>query len=114
VGSSDTPQVFPPNAPVNVFSYTGSTTVSVGWDIPSSDGGSPVLNYELQVSPSVNAGDIQVSGTQALVKNLVNRSSYEFAVITTNAIASIAASDSIIVTPKNADSTNYKQITIGD
>lgn len=38
---------FPPSEPLNVQATGGNTYVSLTWDTPSSDGGSPITNYVL-------------------------------------------------------------------
>ena len=111
-GSPAQQQLFPPSSPLNISSNAGSTVVSIGWQAPLYDGGTPLLDYELQVSPSVSGSDIQISGTQALIKNLVNNINYEFAVIAINAVGSSAASDNITITPKEAATTDYRSLTI--
>ena len=106
------PQLFPPGAPVNISFNPGSSAVSLSWQAPLDDGGSPLLSYELRVFPALSSSDIQISGTRALVKNLVNDTSYELSVIANNALGSSAASDSVTVTPKAAAPAAYRSLAI--
>lgn len=114
-GGGDSPAeqlLFASGPPLNMASNAGSTIASIGWQAPLDDGGTPLLNYELQVVPAVSASNIQISDTQALIKNLINDMAYEFSVVAINAVGASAASDTITVTPKDAATTNYRPLTI--
>jgi hypothetical protein len=46
VPAGASPRTTKPGSPVNVFAYSASThTITVSWQYPTSDGGSPILYY---------------------------------------------------------------------
>jgi hypothetical protein len=82
----------PPGPPTNVVATPLNSAVSITWDDPVSDGGSPISSYTLTSSP----GNIIVLSVQkpTLFQSLINGTSYTFTVYATNQIG-----DSILSTP---------------
>src|SRR5687767_8367774 len=71
--SSDPPALVPvsaPGTPINLTANVGTQTLSIGWDAPPDNGGSAILDYEVQIVPTVAAANSVVSGTRALFRNL--------------------------------------------
>ncbi len=104
----------PPSAPINLFVNTGSTAVSLKWETPVDNGGSPILSYSIQATPAVAASDIEILNTKALVSNLIDYSAYEFSVVANNAAGASPASTSITTTPKPADTNVYSVLNIAN
>ena len=87
-----TPGATAPPPPTRVSARTSPTGMAVTWDAPSSDGGGPLLGYEVTSSP----GGLTCStsgATSCVVANLVDGTTYTFTVTATNAIGSSTASD---------------------
>ena len=110
VGTSDylsgslTTVAGPPLAPQNVAatSVTG-TTLTLTWELPSSNGGSPITDYTVEVSS--NGGSswsaITHAASNALsfnVTGLLKGRSYQFRVATKTAIGTSAATTPLTVT----------------
>ena len=88
----------PPGPPTNVVATPLNSAVSITWDDPVSDGGSPISSYTLTSSP----GNIIVLSVQkpTLFQSLINGTSYIFTVYATNQIGdSILSTPSLPVTP---------------
>jgi len=88
----------PPGPPTNVVAAPLNSAVSITWDDPVSDGGSPILSYTVTSSP----GNIIVLSVQkpTLFQSLINGTSYTFTVYATNQIGdSILSIPSLPVTP---------------
>src|SRR5207244_13240728 len=58
----------PPTAPQNLQATGGNTQVSLSWQAPSSNGGSPITNYKIYRSSS--------SGTEGFLTTVGNVTSY--------------------------------------
>jgi hypothetical protein len=82
----------PPDPPTNVVAVPENSAVSITWDDPVSDGGSPILSYTVTSSP----GNIILLSVQSptLFQNLINGTEYTFTVYATNQIG-----DSILSIP---------------
>jgi hypothetical protein len=91
-----------PLPPPNLAVRSGDHQARLFWDVPFSDGGSSLKNY--QVFRGVNGGSMtQVASTGSLsyVNNgLTNGTTYQFAVKATNALGASALSASQTVTPQ--------------
>src|SRR5205085_6291348 len=88
-----------PGAPGSVSAARGDASATVTWTAPQSDGGSPILSYEVTAAP----GGATASTTGALmasVTGLTNGTAYTFTVRATNAVGQgSASSPSSAVTP---------------
>ncbi len=91
------------NVPTNVTATPGDEQVTVNWDVPTSDGGSPitgydVTRYEAGVAPvTTSVGAV----TQLTIGGLTNGTTYTFRIAAINAIGTGAQStDSNPVTPR--------------
>ena len=73
----------PPSAPQNVTAAPGNSMVTVSFNAPASDGGTPVTTYTISVMPG--ARSIPCSGGPINVTGLTNGTNYTFSVTATNA-----------------------------
>ena len=101
-----------PTAPTDITVNAGDTAISIGWNAPADDGGSTISGYSVSISPSVSAGNIQISGTTAIISNLSNGLSYQLSVRASNTKGMGPASNVITVTPEAANTAGYTPITI--
>jgi len=101
-----------PSAPLNVTVNRGDAAASLGWDVPSSNGGAAIDSYSLVISPTVAAADVLVSGTRALLRNLSNGVSYTVTVHAHNSAGNGASSSGVSVTPNATSISAYTPITI--
>jgi predicted phage tail protein len=89
-----------PDAPTGVSALALSSSATVSWTAPASDGGSPITSYlvkNVQTGAEVTVGPLL---TTTLVTGLTNGTSYTFTVRAVNAAGSSAASaPSAAVTP---------------
>ncbi len=71
-------QMVIPAAPTNVTAVAGDGQATVSFTVPSEDGGSPIVGYEVTASP----GDVIVNGSASpvTIKGLINGTSYSFTV----------------------------------
>lgn len=74
--TTPTPTIAPPSEPLALVAHVGHEALSVGWQAPADDGGSPLLGYEVSTTPASAASDIHLSGTTALVGNVTNNTPY--------------------------------------
>jgi hypothetical protein len=84
-----------PGAPTIGTATAGNTSASVAFTAPSSNGGSPILNFTATcngISASGNSSPINVAG-------LTNGVTYACSVTATNALGTGAASGTVMVTP---------------
>jgi hypothetical protein len=89
----------PPVAPTDVVAVAGDGEVTVRWKAPASDGGSPILGYDVSSSPS--RGGCQTEGElTCTITGLTNGTAYTFTVTAWNiAGSSPASTPSAPVTP---------------
>ena len=88
----------PPGPPTNVVAVPLNSAVSITWDDPVSDGGSPIISYTVTSNP----GNIIVLSVQipTLFQNLINGTEYTFTVYATNLIGdSLSSIPSLPVIP---------------
>ena len=89
----------PPSAPRNVsVSRSGSGSISVSWETPTSNGGSAVTGYTATATP----GGQSCTTTDALscvISGLTNGTSYSVTLTATNAVGTSGASTAASVTP---------------
>ena len=93
-----------PGAPtIGTATATGSTTATVSFTQPASNGGSAITSYTATSSPSGITGTLNQAGSGTItVTGLTGNTSYTFTVTATNAIgtsAASAASNSITTVP---------------
>lgn len=84
-GSTDTAVVnvaTKPEAPTNVTAIAGDGEATINFTAPSSNGGSPIINYTVTAQP----GGMTVTGTESPIKmtGLDNGTEYTFTVTATN------------------------------
>jgi hypothetical protein len=101
-----TPATTAPSAPTIGTATPGSTTATVTWTTPASNGGSPITGYVIRsyagtsTTPSATTVSAPADATSAVVTGLVNGTAYRFDVAAVNAIGTGAASaQSAAVTP---------------
>lgn len=87
-----------PSAPAGLTAKAGDSQVSLKWDAPASDGGSPVTSYEVYDGitsdfPSKGAV-IKTSRTSVTVSGLTNGTTYYFRVAALNAAGKMSGSSS--------------------
>lgn len=92
------------SAPLNVDVTAGDGEVTVTWDTPTSNGGSPITDYQVTISPStgVTGGAARLVGvtTNYVFDGLTNGTEYAFVVRAVNAYGfGAASSDSVTVVP---------------
>jgi uncharacterized repeat protein (TIGR03803 family) len=80
----------PPGAPTGVVAMAGNGEVTVGFNAPASNGGSPITGYTV----TSIAGGIEKTGTSSpiTVTGLTNGTAYTFMVTATNAVGTGPAS----------------------
>jgi alpha-tubulin suppressor-like RCC1 family protein len=74
----------PPQPPTAVTGVPGSGQVSVSWNAPGDDGGSPVLDYTVTAVPG--GASCTTSSTSCTITGLANGTSFTFTVTARNAI----------------------------
>lgn len=78
-----------PSAPRNVTASTGalSRSANISWQVPVTDGGSPILSYTVIPSPDTGSSPVvSFPTTTATVLNLTDGVVYTFRVIATNVV----------------------------
>ena len=85
------------SAPQNVTAVGGNHTATVSWRAPASNGGSPILYYQIISKPGNVKTNVAATSTSGTVKGLQNGTSYTFTVVAVNAVGSSPASS-----PSNA------------
>jgi hypothetical protein len=93
-----------PGAPtIGTATATGSTTATVAFTAPASNGGTAITSYTATSSPSGGTGTLSQAGSGTItVTGLSGSTSYTFTVTATNAVgtsAASAASNSITTLP---------------
>jgi predicted phage tail protein len=92
-----------PGAPVGLTVAPGDAKVTLVWNSPASDGGSPVTGYDLYVGTTAHftgrAPLAKVTGTAVTVTGLANGTTYYFRATAVNKVGEGPASDEVPVTP---------------
>jgi uncharacterized protein (TIGR02145 family) len=105
VDSNESNTVIPstfPDAPTITSVTAGNAQVSVAFNLPASNGGSPITSYTVRAYPPPSSGNSTVTGTSSPIDytGLTNGASYQFDVLATNTAGnSQSSSRSVGVTP---------------
>ena len=87
-----------PSAPRNLFATPGDGQVTLGWEAPASDGGAPIIKYEVSKDGGANWSDAE-SNTGHTFFGLTNGQSYTFKVRAVNIMGEGEAA-SVTATPE--------------
>jgi hypothetical protein len=98
VSNSVTPRAAP-SIPRSVNGSFGNTTATVSWDIPSSDGASPITGYRVSSVPSSQICNTDPDTFTCTITGLTNGTTYQFFVYAINAEGSSAGSSSVAIVP---------------
>jgi uncharacterized delta-60 repeat protein len=90
-----------PDPPTNVMASPGDSQATVSWTAPSSDGGSAITGYEVEVSPGGQVVPAGANDTQATITGLTNCTPYSFVVRARNAVGPSDDSDPASATPSS-------------
>ena len=93
-----------PGAPSDVAATVTTTSVTLTWDAPASDGGSAITDYIVKRrvvgdSSWTTVADGTSTSRSATVTGLTTGTSYEFTIAAVNAAGTGSASDSLTTTP---------------
>jgi len=92
-----------PGAPTGLTATPGSSQVSLSWNAPTSDGGSPVTSYNVYEGNSPGGESetpvASVTGTSTVVARLTNGTPYYFVVTAVNAAGEGPSSTEVPATP---------------
>ncbi len=81
-----------PSPPLSVTATPGDSSITVNWQPPTSDGGSPITGYVATASTKGSASSCPApEGTSCDIGNLVNGEKYTVTVVATNAFGSSKA-----------------------
>lgn len=82
------PSATVPGAPRDVTATGGDRSVALRWSAPVDDGGSPIIDYRVQIAPTPSSGAATrtVSGTSVTVTGLDNDRTYTFTLTSRNRI----------------------------
>ena len=96
----------PPTVPLSVSAIPGEGSVTLSWNEPSSDGGSPVTTYEVGYRLAGRHGSYYTRTTAATsieITGLINEVDYEFFVRARNAHGSSGWTETIIASPVGSE-----------
>jgi large repetitive protein len=93
-----------PGIPQNLAGARGNQQVTLTWDPPADDGGSPILDYayEWRVAGGSWSSPISPAASGVVVSGLANGTQYEFRVRARNAIGSGSWAAGVLATPATA------------
>ena len=110
VGESQPSSVVPatpvtvPGAPAGLTATPGNAQVTLKWDTPASDGGSPVTGYDLYVETTAHFNGrvplAKVTGNAVTVTGLVNGTTYYFRMTAVNKVGESQPSSVVPATPR--------------
>jgi lysophospholipase L1-like esterase len=102
--ASSTPATAP-SAPTNLTATAGDGSVALSWSAPSSNGGSAITDYIVEVQPSGGSWSTFADGvgtaTSGTVSGLTNGTSYSFRVSAVNSIGTSSPSNTPSATPSS-------------
>ena len=75
-----------PEAPTNVLAIAADGAASVSWEAPDSDGGSPILQYNVSSTPDALGATVDGSTLNVTVTGLTNFVAYTFTVTAVNVV----------------------------
>jgi hypothetical protein len=107
------------NAPTNITGVAGNSQVTVSWNTPTSNGGSPITGYIITSSPQAGNSPVTVTGnvTTGTVTGLTNGTPYTFTVAAVNSVntgpSSVASGSITPATTPTVSSTSYVQNNYG-
>jgi hypothetical protein len=101
-----------PSAPQNLTANVGTNALSLGWDVPTNNGGSSSLTYEVEVSVAIGTPTVLVTGTRALISNVVVGRTYTVAVRARNSAGLSAPTPSLVLNPQVAVSISYAPVIV--
>ena len=76
----------PPGPPIGVVAVPGNATALVTWNLPASDGGSTITQFEVASDPAGQGATVDGSTLEATVSGLTNGVPYGFVVTASNEI----------------------------
>ncbi len=89
-----------PSVPLAMAVSAGDTSVAVTWDVPASDGASPITGYRTTATSPEQDPVVKVSfGTGTLITGLVNGRTYEITVVATNNVGDSPSTAPASATP---------------
>lgn len=94
-----------PAAPQSVTALAGNTSATIGWNPPSSDGGSAITGYQITATPAITP--VVVATSPRTVSGLTNGVSYIFHVSAMNAVGTGPSASSPTVIPQEPASGSY-------
>ena len=101
---ADTGNAVAPGAPTGVTAVAGNAQATVTFTAPASDGGSPIIEYEVDVlagTTLVRTVEVLAPATSTVVTGLTNGTAYTFVVRAVNAVGvSADSAPSVAVTPR--------------
>ena len=91
-----------PDPPTNLQAAAGNEEVTLTWDLPASDGGSIITNYEYRVDEGswIIATYDPFATSHVVTEDLENATTYEFQVRANNINGSSEPSNSVFVRPR--------------
>ena len=111
-----TPITFP-GEPINLTAIHSNERVVLSWDIPSTDGGSPITDYRVEYSSNSGSSWSTITRTPSVLRietvtALSNGTEYRFRVSAINVVDTGAASSPITATPSTlASAPTNLQVT---
>jgi stage II sporulation protein D len=88
-----------PTAPRSVTASAGDARATIGWTVPTSDGGGGITGYTITASPAIAPVTVGPTARSAVVTGLTNDTTYVFSVTARNSAGVSPAATSPSVTP---------------
>ena len=105
-----------PSAPQTLTATAGNSQVILNWTIPSSNGGSTIIEYIVTRDPGNVTTPTGSTATSRTISGLNNGTSYTFSVKARNTIGTSGSSDSVSATPisPNPSAPTITSVTAGN